>query len=370
MSEQNKVGIVTFHANYNFGAALQCASLVVAIQNLGFTVEVINFLPKKTTNKWYRGWGFRKYGVKRALKKKLTDIRFGGKTVENFQRFQKRYFDITKPCHSLEDVSVIEDQFSYVVAGSDQVWRFDRSAAYFLSWSDSFTGTRVSYAPCCTSLEQPSFQSKNVRKWIDKVDCLSVRNDFSREAVKALTGRDAEVVADPTLLVDLELEGELPESVPSEYILLYTLGGQIAGGNKQVLEKARIHHPGIPVVAICATVEHFTEHPYADIILHGMGPSEWVKLISNARFFITDSFHGVIFSIKYSTPFLGYYLEEIRAPRLIDLKTRYNLRERIVRNLSEFPDENFVECIREEPLDLIRAHRKKSLEFLTHSLSK
>ena len=101
-----------------------------------------------------------------------------------------------------------------------------------------------------------------------------------------------------------------------------------------------------------------------------MGPSEWVKLISNARFFITDSFHGVIFSIKYSTPFLGYYLEEIRAPRLIDLKTRYNLRERIVRNLSEFPDENFVECIREEPLELIRAHQKKSLEFLTHSLSK
>ena len=69
-------------------------------------------------------------------------------------------------------------------------------------------------------------------------------------------------------------------------------------------------------------------------------PEEWIYLIHHAELIYTDSFHAVLFSLKFGTPFIAYYTEAIRASRLKYLKEYYNLR-----NILESVDDISVNCI-------------------------
>ena len=53
-----KIGILTFHSAYNFGAVLQCYALFSTLTELGHNVEVIDYRPnylatQKETFLWY-----------------------------------------------------------------------------------------------------------------------------------------------------------------------------------------------------------------------------------------------------------------------------------------------------------------------------
>lgn len=67
-----------------------------------------------------------------------------------------------------------------------------------------------------------------------------------------------------------------------------------------------------------------------DIRFLDADPSDWVALLAGASFVLTDSYHGVLFSLKFKRNFLGTYDDSFRASRLIDLITRYELGNRIV----------------------------------------
>ncbi len=81
--------------------------------------------------------------------------------------------------------------------------------------------------------------------------------------------------------------------------------------------------------------------PWADIKVCDAGPGEWLYLIAHARFVYTDSFHGALFSIKFKKPFLAYYKEKIRAPRLLDLAKRYAVERSVVGSLDEALENQF-----------------------------
>lgn len=365
------IGIITFHDNYNFGAALQCASLNEVVRELGYEPEVIDYSVFNVQRGVLRGWGLRQYGVLKALKKRLRDLKYGPSTVRNFSRFRNRYYVLSPRCGTPNEVANLAQKYSHVICGSDQVWRFDRPGPYFLDLGPKYEGVKVSYAPCCTSLEQPEFQKEKVRSWIEDIDHLSVRNQFSHEHVRNLCGREAEVVADPTILAQLDedTDGLKDVKLPPQYILAYVLGSQPKNGMAAVIRRARAVHGNIPVLAIRITLDGYHEVDWADITLDGMGPYEWVQLISKAKFFITDSFHGVIFSIKSRTPFFAFYAEEWRSPRLIDLRERYLLGNRISNDPEEFTEELFSRGPDTATLDAIESHRLQSLAFLKKALN-
>jgi len=362
-----KVGIITFHDNYNFGAALQCASLNEVLRREGRKVEVIDYSVFNTQRSLLKGWGFRRYGPIRALKKRVSDLRFGQSTVQNFLRFRDRYWSLSPRCQTAEEVAELSERYTHVIAGSDQIWRFDRPGPYFLELGEGFEGVKATYAPCCTSSDQPSFQTAMVKEWLGEIDRLSVRNQFSYDLILELTGKKAAIVADPTLLIDLNDDNADLEKVdlPPEYILTYVIGSQPKGGMARVIRRAREVHGSVPVVAVRVTLDGFADAEWADLVLDGMGPFEWTQLIMRAKFFITDSFHGVIFAVKKGTPFLAYFAEEWRSPRLTDLRDRYLLGNRITNDLDQFPEEGYFEGRTPETVNAIAEHRESSMNYLT-----
>lgn len=59
---------------------------------------------------------------------------------------------------------------------------------------------------------------------------------------------------------------------------------------------------------------------YADKVFETLSPEQWVDMFYHARYVYTDSFHAIMFSLKFEKPFVSYYRNKIRSSRLIDLK--------------------------------------------------
>lgn len=95
---------------------------------------------------------------------------------------------------------------------------------------------------------------------------------------------------------------------------------------------------------------------------------EWLVLFKNASFVYTDSFHGVMFSLKYNRPFVTYYKEKDRASRFLDLEQRFGL-ENVVTNLEELKSclMNGLHAL--SYIDRMQDNIKESKLFLQKSLS-
>ena len=91
------------------------------------------------------------------------------------------------------------------------------------------------------------------------------------------------------------------------------------------------------VIGIITNKSHHSLIECVDNTRYSVSPKEWVTLISNASAVYTDSFHAIIFSMKFNKPFVAYYADRIRSSRLLDLKNEYNLKS-IVKSAQEITE--------------------------------
>jgi len=150
---------------------------------------------------------------------------------------------------------------------------------------------------------------------------------------------------------------------------MYTLGDEIKGGHAKVIQSIRKKVGDLPVVAVVPSAHKPYLAPWADHVVYTAGPREWLYLISNAAFVYTDSFHGVLFAIKNNRPFLSYYAEEGRAPRLTDLAERYKIRERVVGSADEAEKKLSLPWTGDKTDQLIALHVASSMDFLQNALA-
>ena len=318
MQRRMKIGVITYQYAYNYGAVLQCLALQRVLLSLGIDAEAVDYRPShfKENICFWRGWGIREGRVLEHVVKRCVGLRYARTMKEAFDLFRAEYIKLSPSCTDAKQVAQLVQRYDAVIAGSDQIWHFDRRPAYFLEWGENYHGRRISYAPCCAYEDQSVDDRENVRKWIMNVDYLSVRNQFSADLLYRLTGRSAEVVADPTLLIDLGDVARKVELPCEKFILTYTLGDEIQGGHAQVIKAIRKKVGDLPVVAVVPSAHLPHLAPWADHVLYTAGPQEWLYLIAKASFIYTDSFHGILFSLMNRRPFLSYYAEPYRAPRL------------------------------------------------------
>lgn len=363
------VGIVTFQYAYNYGAVLQCLALQRAVERLGVDVEVINYLPPNAREyPIWRGWGLRNGDFFEALRRKRLRIYYA-KGIRDmriaFERFRAEHLNLSSACVSNEEIEKVAGKCDALICGSDQIWHFTQSPVYFLEWGYSYHGKRIAYAPCCGKDDQVQDRVWEIQKWLARFDHISVRNEVSQRLIQELTGEEIPIVADPTLLTDLSDVQRKVELPCAKYILTYTLGGEIDGGNCVAIEKIRERVGNIPVVAVVPSAHQPHFALWADIKVTTAGPAEWLWLVSNAAFILTDSYHGALFSIKNRIPFFAFYTEKERAPRLLDLAKRYALINCVGGSVEEALEADWgwgCDWLKSE--SLISTHVKESFAYL------
>jgi hypothetical protein len=305
-----KIGILTFHFSTNYGALFQAYGLRNYLKGLGHEVEFINYQPE------YLEEGS-KINISNLFSKailtivylKLVNFKekyFGNKVKEKyFKEFKKDFLgiDTTKVYKTIKALEEENLYFDLLVTGSDQVWnpseQFGVDPVYFLDFKVSNPKIkRISYAP---SFGKSSIEDKfadEISQLISKLDVVSIRELSGAEIIKQLTSIESSVVPDPTALVSDYTKIMNPYEVKDKnYVFCYYLRSRdtigkisehIASNNNLSIYSP--HNPHRRWKEIGETVNP--------------GPREWLYLLYNSKFVVTNSFHGTMLSILLNKPFI------------------------------------------------------------------
>ena len=288
------------------------------------------------------------------------------KRKELFQDFYRDFFgNIIHSTYS-ETLSADSSQFDgydYVIAGSDQVWNpelvgtFEALRYFYLEFVEK--EKRVNYAPSF-GVSRLKFLERHVhREGLNGFTRLSCREKEGCDLIRELTGRDAQLVLDPTFLLTAEqwrkIERKPEYEVPEHYALTYFLGEAEMSTAKKLAGE-------LPII----------QAPDGTAQIYSMtGPREFVWLIDHADLVITASFHGTAFSVNFGRRFITFKGGNWFS-RMKTLLSNLGLTDRIF-ELGRDDDRN---NIADMPIDYEAVNvklaelRKKSMNYLASCLGK
>lgn len=321
-----KVGIFTFPNSTSYGAELQMYALYEYVARLGHTPEIINY-----HNAYMKAQ--RHTSSHNPLKAAVGQL-LHHRLYRNFRRFEKNAM-IRYPAKSFSDPARLPElakRYDAVICGSDQVWNPDITGgdlSYFLNFCGEDT-RRVAYAPSFGVESLSAEFAAQVRSELERFDSLSVREMAGQTLIRELSGREAALVLDPTLLLRYSDWAHLEREHPlaqGDYILYYTIRSSPALWKKA---RAFSEKTGMKLVVvggnpIKAALRKEENVEYAVDI----GPDQWLYLLRHARYVVTNSFHGTVFSIIFSRDFY-VELSSLTNSRLAQITQALGLTDRIV----------------------------------------
>lgn len=368
-----RIGILTWKLR-NYGTSLQAYALVSKVRDLGYSSYLLNYSLNK--NKRINPLTFRDL-VGKCIKRFIGVIQSIKRTDSGItsdiqiHKFKDFYSQIPNDKTSLQDSNYLNHTYSKIIVGSDQVWnpKFIDDT-YFLSFLDDTK--KYSYAPSLgvnllTKYEREYYWGK-----LKSFQCISVREETGKLLLEECGINNVSVVLDPTLLYDAESwknNLRIKEDPCSDYILIYTL-------SPQKWYKRLIHRycygKKLVIINTCGSKKIFKEQQNIEFI-KDVGPIDFVKLIMNASFVITDSFHGMCFSLIFNKQFvvLSKFSKKSKInenSRCLDLLKKLNL-ENLFKsekdNISQYCTINY-----DTVNNILNQQRAYSLEYLKNILDR
>ncbi len=327
-----KACITTFQSAYNYGAILQAYALQECL-NENFAETSILDYHNKEIDASYQNPHLKDYihNPKNAIFKTVQGILYKGKK-RKIDDFRNRYLKLTKRYDAV-NISDAKNEADIFVTGSDQVWNYlivDRDGTYYLDFADEkrTCSYAASFGVASIPTEYQGFYKEN----LNNIDYVSVRESAGAEIVKDMTGRDAKVMPDPTLLVNREVWNRLSitPDIKGKYILVYkiTKADKLLKFSKKLSERT-----GLPIVYIPNDLKSGS----IGKLKTNVGPEEWLGYIKNAEYVVTNSFHGTVFSILFNKKFFSEVSSKVNpsTSRLNSLLKMFGLERRTIEQFTE-----------------------------------
>lgn len=284
-----KIGIVTLGGYYNYGNKLQNLALEqVLLDRYDCEVQTI------------KGYGYKKSPIEganilqilRYIKNSNIDYFWQMKRINKFMTWSSKYLHETEP-EKVEELDV-------VITGSDQVWNpawktMDEFRYYLLN---EFDGVRkISYAASIGTDEVEEEYKKELQIALPSFDFVSVREEKAVSILSELGRESAELVLDPTMLLERKQWKQLLGISDSkeQHIMTYFLGNKSAK-MEQLLEKL-VKITGLPV-------KEYHNLSKSQRVIYDNNPSQFVQDIASARVVLTDSFHASVFATTFHVPYV------------------------------------------------------------------
>lgn len=381
-----KVGIITFHKVNNYGAVLQAYALQRTIEDLGFECDIIDYSRKNLRDviswqknkikSYVKGKPDRQgYSNREFIEMVLTTLFFNNKTVAvKFNDFRKRY-QLSRPVNS-DTIKEINQEYDLFISGSDQVWNCGRvilDKNYLLDFVED-NEKKGSYAASFGIQEIPPKYIKDYQSLLSGFKYLSVREAAGARLTTELIQEAAKVVLDPTLLLTKEnwtkLAGTIhrKEKVIIVYMLEYSESLlQFAG---ELSRKVKC-----PLRLLNKPLHSRTGYNYRTDV----GPIEWLQEIQNAEYIVTNSFHGVAFSINFNRNFYveiaGERIRGAMSSRIEHILNLFGLNERLIHKENSSKSESgYTFQYARNNIDynhvnkILRSMRADSMEYLQDML--
>lgn len=273
-----KVAIITIES-FNYGNRLQNYALQEVLKEMGFSVETLHRERPKNDFKSY---------LKRAIQIVLQS------KAAKFRNFDKNIAFANIVLGRDVYPENLGQQYDWFIAGSDQIWNpyyeFAAGECDFLSFAPP--EKRIAYAPSFGVSEVPDDKKSFFAMHLSTFAHLSCREQQGAEIIRNLTGRQADVVLDPTMLLKREQWEKMAKKsryVPSrKYVFVYILG-EISNEMNTVIDYYKSRYC---IFDIRRKGRNGHEIP--------LGPAEFLYGILHAEIVLTDSFHCTVFSFIFN----------------------------------------------------------------------
>lgn len=345
-----RVAIVTItNSGMNFGNRIQNYALQVVLERYGVRAETIRSAK-----------GFGGSLPLSRLRRFMKDILRRSRRRRYFSDFDRRHIHFSDWVR-YENINERQfaERYDAYIAGSDQVWNpsFSFNSDFeFLSFTAP--EKRYSYAASFGISEIPPEKQGRMGELLRDMREISVREEQGRTIVRELTGREAMVHVDPTMLLEAshyaEIEEKPPWPIPDRYFLVYFLG-EITP-DYQAFITALKERLALPVLEL-------SELP--DTPFYHIGPQHFLYLFRHADYICTDSFHGTLFSILFHKRFTVFHRKDRDLPMNSRIQTILEKMGLTSRLFGESPIDAAIEPIAYDQVEQrLEEERRKTFAYL------
>lgn len=310
-----KASILTFHCVPNYGAVLQTYAMQQYLKRHFESVEVVDYRPKHLTRE-YKYLSF--YSVF-SLAATAWSLPSFWRKRKKFNSFMKRR--LTLSAQKSSDPKKLKLSTDVLFLGSDQIWNSQITRgldpAYFGQIPGVEEATVVSYAASVGKAVLSEDEKAFFRNALQNIHYISVREEEAKQLLQPLTDQQIRVCADPTILAGAECFAPLIKPVAQQnYVLLYSLNR-----HKEAAAMATkvAKYFGLSVVEVSGRRKGVIKKDHKT--LYAADPAEFLSLIANAAYVVTDSFHATVFSLLFHTKFvtIPHKTRNSRASNLLSL---------------------------------------------------
>ena len=364
-----RIGILTLPLNNNYGGTLQAFALYQFLKSNNYDVHLIQ---KETYRpEWKRL-------LIRALEKTpFQDIKkYRSSAIKN--KFHRPFIDKYIPQRTKKSFTTSElesassdKNFDAVIVGSDQVWRLDyiddgHCNNYFLDFVKSSKTLKISYA---ASFGKDTWQDagkyEEIKTLLQQFDAVSSREVSGVDiCINYFNLDQCTHVLDPTLMVDKQIYNQFLSPIAASQtkkLLIYILDHN-AQKNSIASELCNSLGESCQPVFIYDDDSHTPKYDAAG----------WVNLFATSDFIVTDSFHGMVFSIIFNKQFVVIGNKDRGLARFSSLLNMLGLESRLITSEDEYKTQEILN----NPIDYTLVEPKlsdlkhRSQAFLTSSLLK
>lgn len=240
----------------------------------------------------------------------------------------------------------------------DQFLQEKHDLVYFLS----FVPNRCKKVAFAASFGKAKFDENIIqeyKKYLVQYDNIAVRENTAVKILREIN-IDAKQVLDPTLLIDSTewvkyIKKDKKET--EEYILIYQIHNdpKLNQYAKKFASKTKLKL--IRVSPILHQIKRGGKFVYLPDI------SEFLSLIKNAKYLITDSFHGTAFAINFNTQFIEILPNTGTSSRNQSILKLTELEDRVLTDLEDF---SYIDSQIDfsKVNKIIQKNREESIEYL------
>ncbi|MCL1987430.1 MAG: polysaccharide pyruvyl transferase family protein [Firmicutes bacterium] len=349
--ERFDVGIVGWWYGHNYGSILTNFALYKVITNLGYSALMIR-------------------------KSEVSPTNVNEHHNNHAYNFAKNHYIIAKKrdFREMYDLNNLCDTF---VVGSDQLWHdkhFLDSNDYYLGFADA-TKKKIAYATSFGPAEKwvPPSRTLAKRGWLlSQFDYISVREKTGTKHIKHY-GVTAEHVLDPVFMISAEEYSKLQEgatiSSKDDFLTAYILDPSPAK-REQVVAIAKKLNLKIIVITDASQADIRIENAikifYKERVITDVRVENFVYLFCNAKYVVTDSFHGVCFSYIFRKDFNCFYNHHRGVARFESIINTFGLHDRRIYEDKPIEDSQI------QPIDYSTAEKEinRMYEFSLNWLKK
>lgn len=340
MSKKKVIAVMTSYYINNYGSILQAVATKEYLSELDLDVVFVNYVRDNVRNRKIINPKWSTNIIKKFVYKlyRALDDRSKNKV---FSKYVKCNLALTPPFNSRDELYSSKINADIFCVGSDQMWNSEYNGGVigenFLDFAPK-DKKKISFSTSMGMTSYDEAELKRMKVLLEGFSFISVREKSAVDILTKAGIRNVHQILDPTLLISGERWKKLIKlnNKYRDYVLIYQLNDN---PDMQQFARKIAEENSLSIIQI---TYYMSQHWSGIKSIYDPKIDDFVSLIANADYIVTDSFHGTAFSINLHKEFFSFSPGKY-ADRICSILSLVGLESRLVDNANSYAIQDSID---------------------------